>query len=343
MADIHYHKYNVTGSIAALNVLISSYEYYKKSNDSVKEYLKLQEKLNSNKFADRLTSIITKRKMKELEKNNNIVTQFKVLQNNISLIQKAKNDILESKEYQTLLKATETQDNIEKLRKAERENLKKVLNEKATSVLALAYVKLYQDNFELLRMSSVGAQEKLLKLTTQDAEYYSKAAIEKVGKNVDYWLSVENVASQLHQQWREGRKNPDGTYEPRWKKVKDNAFIETVLATKNLPANIKVVDGEVQLDIANTSFDDLCLDYQIENFEAAQIALEVAKIKYTRAEAGKVGKIIHDEWLERNGWAKGSDLDVEFEELIFSEKVKDLIQYEIAKDVVKQEVRTDLI
>lgn len=38
-------------------------------------------------------------------------------------------------------------------------------------------------------------------------------------------LLAYKIACELHESWRKTRLMEDGTYEPRWKKIKDEEFI----------------------------------------------------------------------------------------------------------------------
>ncbi len=120
------------------------------------------------------------------------------------------------------------------------------------------------------------------------------------------------VASGGHDRWREGRKLPDGTYQPRLplKKTEDKDWVASH-------------GGIDELDIANTNHPDLPRDHQKENNDSARIALTRAyaeafyglerwdhavdflTFKHTVAEAGDK---IHIGWMERNGGWAPSDL-----------------------------------
>lgn len=53
----------------------------------------------------------------------------------------------------------------------------------------------------------------------------------------------------------------------------------------------------------------------------------------------QVGDEIHNEWLKRNTWAKGGELDVPFAKLPQNEQRKDIIQYRIADNYYKENVQ----
>lgn len=155
-----------------------------------------------------------------------------------------------------------------------------------------------------------------------------------------------NVSSALHEDWRKTRLNEDGTFEPRWKAIKDQEFI-TSLNSNQLPSNIRVADGKYEIDIANSTYNQLSPDWQYENKEAGKVASELvirgqrqyvsihnqvcwnsSYGEYLNRE--QVGNKIHNEWLKRNTWAKGGELDVPFKELPPHEQAKDIDQYKIA-------------
>ena len=146
-----------------------------------------------------------------------------------------------------------------------------------------------------------------------------------------------NVSSALHEDWRKTRLNEDGTFEPRWKAIKDQEFL-TSLNPNELPGNIRAVDGNYEIDIANSSYDQLSPDWQYENKEAGKVAAELvirSQMKYNgqygeNLNREQVGNRIHNEWLKRNDWAKGGELDVPFKDLPPHEQAKDIDQYKIA-------------
>lgn len=240
----------------------------------------------------------------------------------------------QSEEYKSIIKQMDTIGEVSGKRKAD---LKNALNSKSTSVLALKYLSIYNNNYEYLRMMPDGAKKSLAKLLTTNTEYYARHDIQTVARDINKWLKIDKIASKLHEGWRETKKKEDGSYQSSWKVVKDDTLAKKVTEMESLPDNFRIVDGQLQQDIANTHFGDLCLNYQIENFEAAQVAYEISKSNYARADAGIVGKKIHDEWLKRNPYAKGGELDVEFIDLLYTDKLRDLIHYDIAKKIVSEE------
>ena len=302
---------------------------------NVEEYAKLQAELAGVKgpFAGIRKKVIEK-KMEKLAKYR-VVDDYIKIKTHFDKIQKAIDELRKNQEIKETLKIIhELNEDLTN----ESNTLSDELSKKANIVLAMKYLNLYNANFDTLKMSPVGAQKQLEDLVTENTEYYSKRLLLRVSKDLDKWIKVGEIASALHEDWREDRKNKEGIYEPRWKKVSDASFIKKVKAMEELPENIRIVDGVVEQDIANTTFNDLCIDYQLENFEAAAFVYQLATTKhYTKAETGIIGKMIHNEWLRRNPWAKGSNLDVEFKDLPPEEQVKDLIQYDIALEIANQE------
>lgn len=341
MPRLYWDANFVDAAQAATRCLIMEMERFLKE-DSVKEYLMLKEELQNGQVKF-LRKGAVKKRIQELETSDLFVPRYNKLLTNMGAVKRADSQLKTSKALHRYKDALKREDKLKNPNWGTLEDFRKKLNEKASNILGMAYAKLYTDHFEVLKMSSKGAKQKLLELATQDAEYYSKYSIEGVAKNLDKYVAANSIASKLHEQWRDGRKQEDGTYAPRWKVVKDQTFITSAKEMETLPNNIRIVNGAVEQDIANTEFNDLCLDYKIENFEAALVAFELARYKYPREKAGVVGKIIHDKWLERNSWAKGSDLDVEFENLITSEQVKDLIQYEVARERNEKKEKTNLL
>lgn len=136
---------------------------------------------------------------------------------------------------------------------------------------------------------------------------------------------ITALASAFHDDWRKTRKQEDGSFEPRIKDTKDEAWIYQ--------------HGTSQVDIANTEFDDLPEDWQSENNAAAAVILEIieesdGQIDINQPEQKQqIGDRIHTEWLKRNEWAKGGELDVPFSQLPKDEQDKDLNQMIIGLQV----------
>lgn len=146
----------------------------------------------------------------------------------------------------------------------------------------------------------------------------------------------EDVAFALHEQWRQTRLQGDGSYEPRWKKIKDEAFISKFEGVE-LPRYVRKGENGYEIDIANACYLQLSSDWQNENKAAAEV---VAKIVESGAQLSKdeIGEIIHNAWLERNPWAKDGELGVPFAKLPKEEQDKDMVQYDVALTMSKARI-----
>lgn len=126
---------------------------------------------------------------------------------------------------------------------------------------------------------------------------------------------MDRLGSLLHDEWRAPRKKEDGTYEPREKTTKDQVWIE--------------VHGTDKVDIANTSYKDLPLDWQAENKASAEVAIrEVWKADTEEKQLDdsfieSASSVIHNRWLERNGEWAPAEQKKPFEELSKEEQEKD--------------------
>ena len=131
------------------------------------------------------------------------------------------------------------------------------------------------------------------------------------------------LGSDLHEAWRAPRKKENGTFEPRIKKSKDEAW--------------NASHGTDEVDIANCSFEQLPSNWQYENLEAARVAIElvydktIAGEQITPEEVEQMASIIHDEWLKRNDWVFDSEygdpkLAVPYVQLSKEEQDKDKAQ-----------------
>ncbi len=139
------------------------------------------------------------------------------------------------------------------------------------------------------------------------------------------------VGSQLHELWRETRKLPDGSYEERVKPTKDVDWSEEH-------------DGVTEVDIANTTFEELPDDWKEENLEAGKVVVDIlvknnGEIDLSDPDQrSKVGSQIHDAWISRNEWVKdpesgNPELAKPFDELPAEEQQKDIQQLEMAMEM----------
>jgi hypothetical protein len=141
--------------------------------------------------------------------------------------------------------------------------------------------------------------------------------------------AVATLGSAFHEDWRKTRLNEDGSFEPRVKTTKDEAWIEA--------------HGTDQVDIANTDFENLPSDWQAENKAAAEVIVNVFEAHNGQvgldnpATRTNIGETVHAAWLSRNEWAKGGDLDVPFADLPVEEQDKDLNQVVVAQRVFTHE------
>jgi hypothetical protein len=142
--------------------------------------------------------------------------------------------------------------------------------------------------------------------------------------------AVAALGTAFHEDWRKTRLNEDGTFEPRIKTTKDEAWIEA--------------NGTDQVDIANTTYDGLPADWQAENKAAAEVIVGVfnersGDVDLSDPETREaVGEQVHAAWLSRNEWAKGGNLDVPFADLPVDEQNKDLDQVLVAQAVFAHNV-----
>lgn len=138
--------------------------------------------------------------------------------------------------------------------------------------------------------------------------------------------SIMIVASALHEEWRKTRLKEDGSYEPRIKGTRDEAWI--------------TIHGTDQVDIANTVYSDLPENWQVENREAARVVVGILRETSEPIDLSDptqrsyIGSKIHDAWLSRNDWAKNGKLDIPFDQLPDDEQAKDLDQVIIAQQVL---------
>jgi len=139
---------------------------------------------------------------------------------------------------------------------------------------------------------------------------------------------ITKLGSELHDEWRESRKQEDGSYEPRIKTTKDEDWINE--------------KGANEVDIANTCFENLPRDWQGENRVAAEIAIEEV---FRAVDMGteldesfieEASNVIHQKWLERNGEWASEELKKPYDELSEEEKDKDRAQIKKAIEIFQE-------
>lgn len=144
----------------------------------------------------------------------------------------------------------------------------------------------------------------------------------------------EYIAFELHEIWRSTRKNDYGTYKPYWQKVTDKAFIKKAMAGDISGYYVRLNGADIEIDIANASYNQLSLDHQEENKQAAIVALDICKRqKFKILKPDEIGSIIHSAWLQRNPQAKTSSLRAPYKDLPKEEQDKYMAQFKIAFDM----------
>ena len=143
---------------------------------------------------------------------------------------------------------------------------------------------------------------------------------------------IQKVASTFHEEWRKNRLQSDWTYKPMIEKSEDEKRTE-----KHWTDTV---------DIANTAFEDLPDNWQYENIQAAQVAVDLVYEKdlgkITAETIEELSDIVHEKRLERN-WIAWSfeNQRVAYKDLSEEEKAKDRLQIEIAIKVLKQSLENE--
>lgn len=141
---------------------------------------------------------------------------------------------------------------------------------------------------------------------------------------------VAALAGELHEQWRQTRlDDKSGQYEPRVKTTADEAWIVAH-------------DGTTEVDIANTSYDDLPADWQAENRASAEVSItEVERAKNSGVVdldsddfLDSVSDTVHQAWLERNASWAPAEQNKPYAELSEDEKEKDRAIVKLAIRIV---------
>lgn len=130
---------------------------------------------------------------------------------------------------------------------------------------------------------------------------------------------IKSLGGQLHEEWRKPRwREESKDYEPRVKKTKDQEWSGTH-------------NGAIEVDIANTPYEDLPSEWQGENKISAEIAVtEVERVIETGVPLDEsfieaASSTLHDKWLERNGSWAPPEQNKPYSELSEEEKEKDRV------------------
>lgn len=138
----------------------------------------------------------------------------------------------------------------------------------------------------------------------------------------------ENIAFALHQKWRESQLNEKGCYVACWKPIQDKNFIGKFNG-QSLPKYIRIVGpNEYEIDIANAFYNQLPTEYKQEYKATGEVVQHILKESENFA-LFEIGGMMHDAWLERNMWARDTELDVPYNSLSNEEKTKYLFEYKI--------------
>jgi hypothetical protein len=134
------------------------------------------------------------------------------------------------------------------------------------------------------------------------------------GQEMELNNLIKELASSMHENWRNRRKDKNGVFESRIKTTNDEAWISAH-------------NGQTEVDIANTSFADLPLDWKEENLASAKVAIEKLR---------DVVYLVHDFWLDRNSQSASPEQQKRYSMLPPEEKAKDLEILDEAVGIMKQ-------
>ncbi len=144
---------------------------------------------------------------------------------------------------------------------------------------------------------------------------------------------IEVMARSLHEDWRIARRTKDAKkFKPCWKPARDIDFEKQWLkrlGSGEKSGNIRVQDGKLEIDIANTPYDKLSNFWKKENKASAEIAMrEVMKAKQEGRKINKdfikqASSVVHERWLERNRDRVPPEQNKHYLELSEKEKEKD--------------------
>lgn len=161
--------------------------------------------------------------------------------------------------------------------------------------------------------------------------------MEKQTKTLATSKVVNQVASQLHENWRAPRKLEDNTFEPR---VKIQALLSDG-RTKWFNEGTEPQDAEVlqSQDIANTAFTDLDPQWQAENKAAAEFVVPAVmqvlgdNTSLSISQTTSLADQVHQAWISRNDWVNHPEYGNPEMAATYSE-LSEKLQYEDLKHVL---------
>ena len=132
--------------------------------------------------------------------------------------------------------------------------------------------------------------------------------------------AVDMLASKLHENWASGYRAG-----------------EMAKGNEN-PTRMKDDGMGGQVDILNTSYDQLPPKWQAENKAQAESAISLVAKDMEGAMENIEGLAaqVHEQWLSRNSWAKDGPLGVPYNELPEEEKQKDRDVITAAHEILSQ-------
>lgn len=110
----------------------------------------------------------------------------------------------------------------------------------------------------------------------------------------DNKLKGIEIGSRLHDEWRSNRKLENGLYEPRWKITKDEMY-------EPIDGKARFNGDDLEIDIANLSFEELPKDWQKENLEAGISVAEIVgeKEEISSEDMEEYAIKVHNAWCDR--------------------------------------------
>lgn len=128
---------------------------------------------------------------------------------------------------------------------------------------------------------------------------------------------IDSIAFYLHENWREGRKNEDGSYQNDWKPIEDDKYIIRY-SFGRLPDYVRQVKGgKFEIDRTNAPYNRLPSNLQKEVKEFATVLARVADVEKYKGSLSpsQAGKLMHGAWLRMHGNKLTNELNVDFDSL----------------------------
>lgn len=250
-------------TVKMISGLLANYEEYSKL-PKVIEYENLLTKMNGKGIFSGITRAVAELKMNDLKKDP-YVKAYLDIKNNLDVLTRL-DRVFKSNEFRLLAKNASTAQ--EQLIKSEQyvQKIDSKHKARAYDALSLAFIRLYLQNQDHLRAKGSKPLQTLLNDVQQGVDMSTKNMLNKIVNDFGLLLPAYEQAVLNHENFRKCRIKEDGIVEADWRPIQDATYVIKLQQMETLPENIRLNNGIYEQDVANSSFDELSLDFQLVAF-----------------------------------------------------------------------------